>query len=135
MKPTYKHLDNGTTICTLRDKANNVVYGYAQCHPEEKNESERVGEYIATIRAEIKYYKLIRRTELMPQIKTLNHLLACINNTGSKRYDTNSPEASLIRRQYWMAYADYKAIGELIEELEKTLKEYLISRDKITGQN
>lgn len=133
MKPTYEHL-NGITICTLRDKSNNTVQGIAQCHPDEKNESDRVGEYIATMRAEIKYYKLMRRIELMPQIKTLNHLLACMLNTGSKVYNPDSPEISLIRRQLWMVRSDYDAMGELIIELEKALKEYLANREKITGQ-
>ena len=131
MKPIYKHMSNGTTICTLRDKAGNVVYGYALCHPEEKNPSDRVGEYIATIRAEINYYKLIRRIELKPQIKTLGHLLACINNTNSKSFDSNSPEAQLIKHQFWMAQADYKAMGDFIKELESALKEYISNRDKI----
>lgn len=131
MKPIYKHMSNGTTICTLRDKAGNVVYGYALCHPEEKNPSDRVGEYIATIRAEINYYKLIRRIELKPQIKTLGHLLACINNTNSKSFDSNSPEAKLIRHQFWMAREDYNAMGDLIKELEKALKDYISNRDKV----
>ena len=135
MKPTYTHTEHGITICTLRDKNNNVVYGYANLHPEESNASDRVGEYIATIRAEIEYYKLIRRTELAPQIKILNHLLNCIANTNSKEYRTDSPEASLIRRQYWMAKEDYTAVGELIQELETALKDYINVRDKITGQN
>lgn len=134
MKPTYKHTENGTTICTLRDKANNVVYGYAQCHPEDIY-SERVGDYIATIRAEIKYYKLISRIELEPQIKTLRHLLACIKNTGSKVYNPDSPEVKLIERQVQMAIADRDSIRELTEELEKALGEYLKNREKLIGQN
>lgn len=131
MKPIYKHMPNGTTVCTLKDKAGNVVYGYAQCHPEEKNPSDRVGEYIATIRAEINYYKLIRRIELRPQIKTLRHLLACIDNTNSKSFDGDSPETKLIRHQLWMAQDDYKAMKDLINELEKALKDYIVNRDKI----
>ena len=134
MKPTYKHMENGTTICTLRDKANNVVYGYAQCHPEDIY-SERVGDYIATIRAEIKYYKLISRVELEPQIKTLRHLLACIKNTGSKVYNPDSPEVKLIERQVRMAIADRDSIRELTEELEKALSEYLKNRERLIGQN
>lgn len=133
MRPTYKHTENGTTICTLRDKSNNVVYGYAYCHPEDTY-SERVGEYVATIRAEIKYYKLIRKIELLPQIKTLRHLLTCINDTGSKVYNPDAPEVTLIRRQYNMAVEDYASIGELIIELEKALNEYLNTRGKLTGQ-
>lgn len=135
MKPAYKHTENGTTICTLRDKSNNVVYGYAYCHEAEPNPSERVGDYIATIRAEIKYYKLIRKTELLPQIKTLRHLLACIKNTGSKVYNPEAPEVKLIERQYNMATADYEAIGELITELNKALEEYIVQREKLIGQN
>ena len=135
MKPTYKHTENGTTICTLHDKTGNVVHGYAYLHPEEPQASDFTGEYIATIRAEIKYYKLIRRTELAPQIKTLNHLLNCITNTGSKELNPNSPEASLIRRQYWMAKADYDAIGDIIKQLEDALNGYLTARNKIIGQD
>ncbi len=135
MKPTYKHLDNGTTICTLRDKSNNIVYGYAQCHPEEPQPSDRVGEYIATIRAEIKYYKLIRKTELRPQMKAMEHIYACIANTGSKLYDKDSPEAQLVWRQYWRLREDYITIGELIIELENALNAYLADREKYFGQN
>lgn len=136
MKPMYKHTENGTTICTLRDKANNVVYGYAQCHPEEPNPSDRIGEYIATIRAEINYYKLIRRTELRPQMKALEHVYSCIANTGSKVYDKESPEAKLIKREYWRLYNDCQAIGEIIVSLEQSLREYLKARENLnsTGQ-
>lgn len=114
MKPKYNHLSHGATVCTLEDKHNNKVYGYAQLHPEEVESSARVGEYIATIRAEIAYYKFIRRNELMPKIKILNHLLSCINNTNSKKYNPKSAEATLIKRQYWLAKSDYDATGELI---------------------
>lgn len=134
MKPTYKHMENGTTICTLRDKANNVVYGYAQCHPEDVY-SDRVGEYIATMRAEIKYYKLISRIELEPQIKTLQHLLSCIKNTGSKVYNPEAPEVKLIERQLRMAIDDRDSIRELTKELERVLGEYFKNREKLIGQN
>lgn len=134
MKPTYKHMENGTTICTLRDKANNVVYGYAQCHPEDVY-SDRVGEYIATMRAEIKYYKLISRIELEPQIKTLRHLLSCIKNTGSKVYNPEAPEVKLIERQLRMAIDDRDSIRELTKELERVLGEYFKNREKLIGQN
>ena len=134
MKPTYKHMENGTTICTLRDKANNVVYGYAQCHPEDVY-SDRVGEYIATMRAEIKYYKLISRIELEPQIKTLRHLLSCIKNTGSRVYNPEAPEVKLIERQLRMAIDDRDSIRELTKELERALGEYFKNREKLIGQN
>lgn len=134
MKPTYKHMENGITICTLRDKANNVVYGYAQCHPEDVY-SDRVGEYIATMRAEIKYYKLISRIELEPQIKTLHHLLSCIKNTGSKVYNPEAPEVKLIERQLRMAIDDRDSIRELTKELERALGEYFKNREKLIGQN
>ena len=134
MKPTYKHTENGTTICTLRDKSNNVVYGYAYCHPEDEY-SERVGEYIATMRAEIKYYKLISRIELEPQIKTLRHLMSCIKNTGSKVYNPEAPEVKLIERQLRMAIEDRDSIHEITGELEKALGEYFKNREKLIGQN
>ena len=134
MKPVYTHTENGTTICKLQDKSNNIVYGYSFLHPEEPEASDFTGEYIATIRAEINYYKLIRKNELLPQVKTLNHLLTCITNTGSKKYNPDSPEAKLIRKQYWMAKSDYEAIGEIIQQLEETLSSYLKGRDKLIGQ-
>ena len=134
MKPTYKHTEHGTTICTLRDKNNNIVHGYAFCHPDE-NYSERVGDYIATMRAEIKYYKLINRIELKPQIKALRHLLSCYKNTGSKIYNINSPEIKLIENQVKMMVDDYEAVKDLIKELEKALKEYLKNRNNLIGQD
>ena len=134
MKPTYKHTEDGLTICTLRDKSNNVVYGYAHCHPEEQQPSERVGEYIATIRAEIKYYKLIRKIELRPQMKALGHICACIANTGSKLYDKDSPEAQLVWKQYNRIREDCKVIDEIIVELESALNAYLADREKYFGQ-
>lgn len=134
MKPTYKHSENGITICTLRDKSNNVVHGYAYCHPDEPQPSERVGEYIATIRAEIKYYKLIRKIELRPQMKALGHVYACIKNTNSKLYDGDSPEAQLIWRQYNRLREDCEVIGELITELQNALNNYLADREKYFGQ-
>lgn len=133
MKPTYEHLEN-LTICTLRDKSNHIVQGYATCHPED-TPSDRVGEYIATIRAEIEYYKLIRRTELLPQMKILGHVYACIANTGSKSYDVKSPEAQLIWRQYWLIHEDYITLGEMVKELKFALAEYIKRRDEMIGQN
>jgi hypothetical protein len=133
MKPVYKHTENGTTICTLRDKSNNVVYGYAYCHPEDEY-SERIGDYVATIRAEIKYYKLISKIELEPQIKTLRHLLSCFKNTGSKIYNPECPEVKLIERQLHMAIEDRESIRELTKELKKALNEYLENREKLIGQ-
>lgn len=134
MKPTYKHTDSGMTICTLRDKSNNVVHGYAYCHPDEPQPSERVGEYIATIRAEIKYYKFIRKNELRPQMKALEHVYTCISNTNSKLYDKNSPEAQLVWKQYWRLREDYKILKEIIVELEDALNSYLSDREKYFGQ-
>lgn len=135
MKPIYFHEPDGTTICTLRDNFGNTVQGMARLHPDEPHASDFTGEYISTIRAEIKYYKLIRKNELGPQIKTLNHLLNCITNTGSKRYNPDSPEAKLIRKQYWMAKTDYEAVGEIIEQLENALSNYIKARSELIGQN
>ena len=134
MKPTYQHDKNGTTICTLRDKNNNVVYGYAYLHPEEF-ESKRVGEYIATIRAEIKYYKLILRNELEPKRKALHHLKTCISDNNNKKYNLESAEAKLIKRQYCIAESDCSAVKDIIAELQASLSNYLAMRDKLIGQN
>ena len=87
------------------------------------------------MRAEIKYYKLIARIELEPQIKTLRHLMSCIKNTGSKVYNPEAPEVKLIERQLRMAVEDRDAIRELTEELEKALGEYFKNREKLIGQN
>ena len=131
MKPTYSYDQySGITTCTLRDKSNNVVTGTAKLHPLEQVESQRVGEYIATTRAEIKYYKLIRRQEILPKLNTLKHLYACIANTNSKKYNKDSEEAQLVWRQYWIAHAEYHALGDMIESLEMALREYIKARDK-----
>ena len=131
MKPTYTFDPySGITTCTLRDKSNNVVTGMARLHPLESFESQRVGEYIATTRAEIKYYKLIRRQEILPKMNALKHLYACIANTNSKKYNKDSEEAQLVWRQYWIAHAEYQALGDMIESLEMALREYIKSRNK-----
>ena len=135
MKPTYQHHNNGTTVCVLRDKSNNVVYGYAYLHPEEHIESRRIGEYIATIRAEIKYYKLILRNELEPKRKALLHLKTCITDNNNKKYNLESAEAKLIKRQYCIAESDCSAVKDIIAELQASLSNYLTMRDKLIGQN
>ena len=134
MKPTYVQLDDNTIMCVLRDKANNIVKGYATCHPEEPHYSQRVGEYIATIRAEIEYYKFIRRYEIRPQLKALKHTYSCLTTTGSKEYRADSPETRLVRRHYWLMKEDYDNLGEIIKELEAVLANYLATRDSLVGQ-
>ena len=136
MKPTYQHHNNGTTVCVLRDKSNNVVYGYAYLHPEEQVESRRIGEYIATIRAEIKYYKLILRNELEPKRKALLHLKTCITDNNNKKYNLDSAEAKLIKRQCCIAESDCETVKQTIKELQHSLDWYLQARDNlVNGQN
>lgn len=136
MKPEYIYDENkGTTTCILRDKSGNVVIGIARCHPEEKIKSNRIGEYIATIRAEIKYYQIIRKTELLPKMKAIGHIYSCIFNNGEGKYDKNSPEAKLIKREYYRLYYDYKCIGDMIKRLRLGLRAYIEERDNLAKNN
>lgn len=124
MKPTYKHLDDGTTYCYLTEKNGETTVGKARLHPEEPEPpKEFVGEYIATQRAEIKFYKKIIKNEIEPQLKTLKHLYSIL--ISSNKYNSKNPEYYLIKRQYWMKKEDLEALKLLIKTLEEELKLYI----------
>lgn len=130
MSIKYYHLEDGTTSCYLKDKNGNEVCGKARLHPEEKEAKDFIGEYIATQRAEIKYYKKIIRNELNPQLKILKHLYSSL--ISSNKYNSANPEYFLIKRQYWIKKEEIEGLKEIIEAAEEELKNYISLRNFFT---
>lgn len=110
---------NGITMC-----------GEAKCHPDDTDMmSERTGLTIAEARAQIKVMKFKRNFELKPKIAAITHLLNTMER--STKYNENSYESKMIRRQLHTLKKQLTTINNDIAEEEKYLNEYITQKEKL----
>lgn len=120
--------EDGKTTCVVKYK-NKEFYGEANCHPDDKDfESERVGSYIAELRADLAVFKYMRDSELIPTYNALNHIYSSFNSCA--KYHTDSNEAKLVRRQLHMTKKQLSAVQKTIAELQLTLTVYIKDKEK-----
>jgi hypothetical protein len=126
MKKTFS-FDAGHSICTAIYK-NKVFTGEAHCHPEDADfESERVGLYIAEVRADINILTYIRDCELKPAYNALNHIQSSFKR--SSHYNPNSYEAKHIRKQLRVIENQLTVVSNELATLKSTLTAYIKDKD------
>jgi len=119
--------ETGTATVILYDR-DNVFIGAAQCHPDDMDmKSEYTGTHIAYLRAQLNYYKHLRDAEIKPAIKALEHIVGCYKED---KYDINSNEAFLVRRQIKHYYNDLEIVRECINLIKNELHNYLSDKEK-----
>lgn len=119
----------GKSICHMQYK-NEIFIGEATCHPHDTDMmSERVGCYIAEVRAAIKCTQFIKNHELRPALQALKHLESIYKT--SPQCDENSKEFLMLRRQIQQVQKQLAAAQNEIALLKQNLKEYIDAKDKI----
>ena len=104
--------------------------GMACCHDDDMDfMSERTGLQIAEARAELDFLRHIRDNELKPAIKVLQHLQD--NMKTSKKYNPESYEASMLRRQLAIKKNELAAIKAEIKTLTSFIGGYIAEKDKL----
>ena len=120
--------ETGVTICTLTD-GKRFFYGEAMCHDDDMDMlSEKTGCQIALWRAEINYYKHIKKYELTPSLKALNHLYSVMKN--SKNFNQKSYENKMLQRQIRQIENDLTVVNNLLTMKKQELKTYIEEKDK-----
>lgn len=117
----------GLATCILTD-GENVFYGTAQCHEDDSDmKNEKTGCEIAFRRARIdsiKYYRDERKTKLA----AVNQLYYSINK--SKKFNPNSYEAKMLRRQIRMYESDLAVAKEMLVHQQESLIQYIKEKDE-----
>lgn len=119
----------GISTCDIEYKGHHFI-GKAVCHTDDLDfESERTGLCIAEARAQIKVMKFKRNFELKPKIAAITHLLNTMER--STKYNENSYESKMIRRQLHTLKKQLTTINNDIDEEEKYLNEYITQKEKL----
>lgn len=128
MLPKYSYNpETGITTCILNDGVNTII-GKAKCHPDDMDFGNHlVGETIATIRAEIKYFKLVIRTELRPKLNILKEIYSTYNS--SEKYDLKSLEAKQVYKKMKRCEDSITLLHQMIAERKLELTAYITSKD------
>lgn len=117
----------GMSICDLV-AGPYTIRTYAYCHPDDREfGSERVGCFIAEMRATIKYLQFKRDYEIKPALKTIKHLYDNIKT--SKNYNPKSYETKMIRRQIRNLEKEINTINYDINSEKQYLFEYIQNKE------
>lgn len=120
--------ESGRTTCTLTDGVNYFV-GKAYCCDEDRDMmSEKTGCAIALMRAEIEYYTHMRDNEILPALKVMKHLYACVSH--AKNFNEFSHENVMIRRQIHHLESDLAVVRQMLNDEKQELKTFLAEKDK-----
>ena len=130
LKPDYYwYEDTGTAICGINGGEGNIFRGTAHCCPsDEEFKSERIGCYIAETRALINMYNYKLYYEAIPAYKALKHLKNSFEQ--SYRYNPDSYEARVMRKEYYGAEDEVNMYRTLIKATKKELALYFEERNK-----
>lgn len=126
--PTFTVQDKTTTACLVTDCGE--FYGVAKCNPIDTF-NPRAGERIAYFRAFIKAMKQLKQVDLAPRLKILNHICDIFEKNPGK-YDLESPEVALIRRQTNLARDDMAMADWYIKDAQEQIQ---LADQLYNGQN
>ena len=119
--------ESGRTTCTLTDGTNFFIGEAYCCEKDRDMMSEKTGCAIALMRAEIKYYIHMRDNEILPALKAMKHLYACISN--SKKFNEFAYENVMIRRQIQHLTTDLTVVRQMLNDEKQELKTLLREKD------
>lgn len=122
---TFWDEDKKVSKTIIIDTTRNKKYeGIAKCSPEDSfYVEEYVGQTISEMRAKIEMLKDIRDNEILPQIKILEHIYTNMNT--SAKFNPNSYEAKMLRRQLSIKKGNLEAVVSLIDSSKIYIYEYL----------
>lgn len=118
----------GTASCLIEDKNGNIIYGIAQCHPDDMDmASEKTGCDLAYRRAYIKVMQTYKK-ELKVELRTLNQLYYSMNR--SKHFNPRSYENKMLQRQIRQKQEDIEYVNNTIKEAKDRLNNIIHEKDK-----
>ena len=105
-------------------------FGIAECADEDRDViSQRTGQHIAELRAQINLLQNYKNRELHPGLKALLHLKGTMIN--SKKYNPKSYEAKRLEKEIKHFQEDIKDISAAIEVQKEILRDYINAKDLI----
>ena len=117
LKTAYVEFEyDGLTFC-----------GIAKCHPSDEDmQSEKVGMYIAELRAKIKFMQYQKRID-KAKADALKNLLFSMDR--SKHFDRNSYAVKRLYKHLKAAMIDVENDRKLIEDYRIEIKRYIDTKD------
>ena len=128
MKYTWNE-EAGIAICeiTVGDK---IFVGDAFCAEEDEDmKSEKVGLEIAEKRAFLDFFKHCRDNEIKPKLAVLNQLYYSMKD--SKKFNPQSYEAKMLKRQIHIQEDSLRGIKELIRTYRYDIKRLIDSKEEL----
>lgn len=116
--------ETGVSTCVLTD-GKDIYLGTAKCKEIDRDMmNEKTGCEIASMRAEIEYFKKLRDNELTPALNALKGVLFTLEH--SEKSDEYSKE--IIRRQIHRIKNDLAVVRYLKAEKEQALTDYIAAK-------
>lgn len=118
--------ENGTASCILTD-GNRQYIGVAFCHEDDRDMmSEKTGYEIAFRRAKIDVWRAYRE-EVKSSLKALKNFYYSINS--SSKYNADSYEAKMLKRQISLREKDLKFAKEIIVQERADLHRFITEKE------
>ena len=121
-----------TGICTCIIYLDDLLQGFgiAQCHPQDNDvKSQRTGEHIAELRAQISLLQNYKNHELRPGLKALKHLKGTMVNSSC--YNPDSYESKRLNVEIKNYQKDIADINEGILAAKKELYHYINTKEEM----
>lgn len=121
-----------TGLCSCIIYLNDFLQGYgiAECAEQDIDvKSQRTGEHIAELRAQINLLQNYKNRELWPGLKVLQHLKSTMVN--SKQYNPDSYESKRLNIEIKNLQKDIKDIQEAISAVKATLYNYITTKEEM----
>lgn len=122
--------ETGTCTCGIYLDDFLQGFGIAECADQDRDVmSQRTGEHIAELRAQINLLQNYKNRELHPGLKALKHLKSTMIN--SKSYNPDSYESKRLNVEIKNFQKDILDIQAAIESLKQDLYEYINLKEEI----
>lgn len=121
---------SGMTTCTIILDDFLQGFGIAECADQDRDViSQRTGEYIAELRAQINLLQNYKNRELYPGLKALLHLKSTMTN--SKLHNPDSYESKRLNIEIKNLRKDIADIQGAIKETKQTLYDYINAKENM----
>ena len=125
--PLYTWDPNTGTASCIIEYDGLTFCGIAKCHPNDEDmQSEKVGMYIAELRAKIKFMQYQKRID-RAKVDALKNLLFSMDR--SKHFDRNSYAIKRLYKHLKAAIVDVENDRKLIEDYRIEIKRYIDTKD------
>ena len=125
--PLYSWDPNTGTASCIIEYDGLTFCGIAKCHPNDEDmQSEKVGMYIAELRAKIKFMQYQKRID-RAKVDALKNLLFSMDM--SKHFDCNSYAVKRLYKHLKAAMLEVENDRKLIEDYRIEIKRYIDTKD------